>query len=121
MTYNPFLPPGFAQGYGSVNSPFSPFASPAAPVDAEIVEEKDEAIDPERFADVFVNGRYTPGKKPSHIDLSFGNLNLEDAVDFFKYLASEDGQDELVRSLVSLFVERGDITVLEAINILSDD
>lgn len=130
MTYNPFLPAGPYNPFtGYVDQAVNPFKDPYAgshdysegPPVAHIEEVDEDAIDPRRFNEVFLNGRFTPGKFASHVDLSFGNLDLDDAVDFFRYLASDDGQDELTRSLVSLFVRRGDITVLEAINILADD
>lgn len=95
------------------------FGEPVEPVELDAPAEA--PVYPQRFADVSVGARFTPGKFGSHIDIAFGNLNLDDGVDFFAYLASDEGQDELTTLLLAQFVEQGVITLTDALSILLSD
>lgn len=56
------------------------------------------------------------GDETMHI--AFGNVKLDDAPDFFRYLGTDEGQDELGMALITALIGAGVISVEDAADIL---
>lgn len=57
-------------------------------------------------------------KDDDTVDIAFGNLPLTQAADFFSYLGTDAGQDELGETIIVALLDAGAISLLDALYLI---